>query len=220
MAIEVYWGSGSIYSWRVLLALEFKQLRYLSHSLDLSKQEHCSPELLKLNPRGRVPVLVDGEFVCYEPLAILTYLDRKYPQMPLFGRNAEEAGNIMRRVCEFQVYLECHLNKIITAIFLGVLEDRLEEVNASLAVVIRETRQIERLLTQAQWLAGDHCSAVDIIAFPSIKILQRALARRDADELNTPFEPLEPNFPAIAAWLRRVEAFPGYERTYPPHWRA
>ena len=39
-------------------------------------------------------------------------------------------------------------------------------------------------------------------------------------ELNTPFEPLEPNFPAIAAWLRRVEAFPGYERTYPPHWRA
>jgi hypothetical protein len=56
--------------------------------------------------------------------------------------------------------------------------------------------------------------------FPSIKTLQRALARREADELQTPFEPLEPNFPAIAAWLRRIEALPGYERTYPPHWRA
>jgi glutathione S-transferase len=220
MTIEVFWGSGSPYSWRVLLALEFKQLRYESHPLDLSKQEHCSPEMLKLNPRGRVPVLRDGDFICYEPLAILTYLDRKFPQAPLFGSNAEQAGNIMRRICEFQVYVEGHLNRIITAIFFGVLESRLEEVHKSLAVVISEARTIEQRLTQGQWLAGEHCSAADIMVFPSIKTLQRALARRDADELHTPFEPLEPNFPAIAAWLRRIEALPGYERTYPPHWRA
>ena len=27
------------------------------------------------------------------------------------------------------------------------------------------------------------------------------------------------NYPALERWLRRVEALPGYERTYPPHWR-
>jgi glutathione S-transferase len=220
MALELYWGSGSVYSWRVLLALEFKQLHYVSHPLDLAKQAHCSPEMLKLNPRGRVPVLQDGEFVCYEPLAILTYLDRKYPNPSLFGADAEAAGNIMRRICEFQAYVESHLNKIITTIFVGALESRLEEVNKSLTVTISEAHRIEQLLIQTPWMVGDQCSAVDIIVFPSIKILQRALARRDADELVTPFEPLEINFPAIAAWLRRVEALPGYERTYPPHWRA
>jgi glutathione S-transferase len=220
MSIEVFWGSGSPYSWRVLLALEFKRLRYESHLLDLSKQEHKSPEMLRLNPRGRVPVLKDGDYVCYESLAILSYLDRKYPEQPLFGTSAEMNGTIMRRICEYRMYVEDHLNRIIAAIFFGALETRLEEVNKSLDIVIAEAHVIEYRLTQSKWLASDACTAADIMIFPSIKILQRALARREADELQTPFEPLEPNFPAIAAWLRRMEALPGYERTYPPHWRA
>lgn len=220
MSIEVFWGSGSPYSWRVLLALEFKRLRYESHLLDLSKQEHKSAKLLKLNPRGRVPVLKDDDFVCYESLAILGYLDRKYPEYPLFGNTPEEAGGILRRICEYQVYVEDHLNKIIAAIFFGALEERIEAVTKSLEIVVTEAQAIELRLTQGQWLVGDACSAADLMIFPSIKTLQRALARREADELQTPFEPLEPNFPAIAAWLRRIEALPGYERTYPPHWRA
>ncbi len=42
MAIDVYWGSGSPYAWRVLLALEYKRLPYTSHLLQFSKQEHKS----------------------------------------------------------------------------------------------------------------------------------------------------------------------------------
>jgi glutathione S-transferase len=220
MTIEVFWGSGSPYSWRVLLALEYKRLPYISRVLDLSKLEHQSPEMLALNPRGRVPVLKDGDYVCSESLAILAYLDRKYPQLPLFGKNAEEAGGIMRGICEYQVYVEDHLNKIITTIFFGGLESKLEEVQKSLEVVVKEARGIEQRLLQTNWLGGEQCTATDIVIFPAIKLLQRALSRRDADELQTPFEPLEPNFPAIAAWLRRVETLPGYERTYPPHWRS
>ncbi len=79
MAIEVFWGSGSPFAWRVLLALEFKKLPYVSHLLQFSKQEHKSPQMLALNPRGRVPVLKDGDYVCFESLAILYYLDLKYP---------------------------------------------------------------------------------------------------------------------------------------------
>ena len=52
MTIEVFWGSGSPYSWRVLLALEFKRLPYVSHLLQFSKQEHKSQEMLALTPRG------------------------------------------------------------------------------------------------------------------------------------------------------------------------
>src|SRR6267154_1216768 len=138
MTIEVFWGSGSPYSWRVLLALEYKRLAYISRVLDLSKLEHQSPDMLALNPRGRVPVLKDGGYVCSESLAILIYLDRKYPQVSLFGENAEETGAIMRGICEYQVYVEAHLNKIITTIFFGGLENKLEEVQKSLEVVVKE----------------------------------------------------------------------------------
>ena len=70
MALEFYWGSGSPYSWRVLLALEYKGVPYESHVLQFSKQEHKSPQMLRMNPRGRVPVLRDADFVVYESLAI------------------------------------------------------------------------------------------------------------------------------------------------------
>ena len=75
-----YWGSGSPYSWRVLLALEHKGLAYNSHLLQLAMQEHKAPHMLALNPRGRVPTLKDGDYVVFESLAILYYLDRKQPE--------------------------------------------------------------------------------------------------------------------------------------------
>src|SRR5690606_23219792 len=106
MALELWWGSGSPYSWRALLALEYKRLPYVSHLLQFSKQEHKSPQMLAMTPRGRVPVLKDGEYVCFESLAILHYLDRKYPQVPLFGVSAEEAGTINRVICEYESYAE------------------------------------------------------------------------------------------------------------------
>ena len=36
--------------------------------------------MLAMNPRGRVPVLKDGDYVVFESLAMLYYLDRKYPR--------------------------------------------------------------------------------------------------------------------------------------------
>src|SRR5258708_5971317 len=113
MALTFYWGSGSPYSWRGHLALEHKQLAYESHLLHFDTQEHQSPQMLKMNPRGRLPVLKDGDYVVFESVAMLYYLDLKYPQKPIFGLNPEEAGVIMRVICEFQAYAEPSLAKIV-----------------------------------------------------------------------------------------------------------
>ena len=56
MAIDLWWGSGSPHSWRVMLALEHKRLPWTSHLLQLSRQDQKSPQMLAMNPRGRVPV--------------------------------------------------------------------------------------------------------------------------------------------------------------------
>ena len=89
MAIDFYWGSGSPPCWRVALALEFKGLPYCSHLLQFDRQEHKSPQMLAMNFRGRLPVLRDDDYVVFESLAILYYLDRKYPAPPIFGRDPQ-----------------------------------------------------------------------------------------------------------------------------------
>ena len=219
MALELWWGSGSPYSWRALLALEYKKLPYESHLVQFAKQEHKSPQLLQMNPRGRVPVLKDGDYVCFESLAIIQYLDRKYPDPPLFGHSAEESGTIMRVICEYQGYVEEHIMKVIYAILFQGAEGHSDEIARAMLLVASEAGTIEKRLSQSSWLVGEEFSAADVVIFPGIQMLLRALDRREAQDLRGRLLPLETNYPAIAAWIARIEALPGYDRTYPPHWR-
>jgi len=219
MTIDVYWGSGSPFSWRVLLALEHKRLEYANHLLQLSRQEHKSPQMLALNFRGRVPVLKDGDYVVFESLAVLFYLDRKYPDPPIFGRSAEEAGVIMRVICEYQAYAEEHVMRIVKASFEPPQPLTPDQLAESMHVVASEARSIEARLAKSEWVVGENYSAADIVIFPSLQILLRALSMPGARELSSRFLPLEVHYPALARWIERVEALPGYERTYPPHWR-
>jgi glutathione S-transferase len=175
--------------------------------------------MLKLNPRGRVPVLKDGDYVVFESVAVLYYLDIKYPERPIFGTTPEEAGVIMRVICEFQAYAEPFLSKITTAVFAGKVADCIEELTDAMHVVGREARTIEGRLSKEQWIVGASYSATDMVIFPWIQLLRRALDKSTAAELGARFLPMERNYPALARWIGRIEALPGYDRTYPPHWR-
>ena len=57
--------------------------------LDMQSGEHLQPEYLKINPMGKVPALVDGDFQIWESGAILLYLADKYSKTPL---SPEERG--------------------------------------------------------------------------------------------------------------------------------
>jgi glutathione S-transferase len=218
MTIDVYWGSGSPYSWRVLLALEHKRLPYNSHVLQFSKQEQKSPHMLALNWRGKVPVIKDGDYVCFESLAVLYYLDLKYPEPPIFGRTPEEAGVIMRVICEYQAYIEPHVNTIVRAVFAkGDLAA--DAITDAMHHAASEARNIEARLSKSDWVVGESFSAVDMVIFPGFQLLRRALERPEARELASRFLPVEVHYPALGRWVSRVESLPGYERTYPPHWR-
>ena len=219
MAIDIYWGSGSPFSWRVLLALEYKRLSYRSHLLQLSLQEHKSPSMLAMNPRGRLPVLKDGDYVVFESVAMLYYLDLKYPQASLFGRSPEEAAVIMRVIQEFQAYTEPHLQRLFSYVFEPHTTVTRDELTDAMHVAAREARTIEQRLAKSEWIVGESCSATDLVVFPHIMLLLRTLGKPAARELSSRFLPLEANYPALGRWIARVQALPGYARTYPPHWR-
>ena len=62
-------------------------------------------------------------------------------------------------------------------------------------------------------------TAADGALVPQIGHLMRATGKPIALELDLEIAPIATRFPSIAAWWDRCSALPGFERTYPPHWR-
>jgi glutathione S-transferase len=100
MALTFYFGSGSPFAWKVWLALEHKGIAYAPKRLSFDKDETRAPEFLKLNPRGRVPAIVDDGFALYESNAICEYLEDKYPQKPLLPKDAQGRAIVRRLMGE------------------------------------------------------------------------------------------------------------------------
>ena len=219
MAIELYWGSGSPFAWRVMLTLEVKRLPYESKLLEFSKQEHKTPAYLQQNPRGKVPTLKDGDFVLYESIAIMAYLDRKYPPPPIFGTTAEQTGLIWRLVLECESYLLGAGDKVVRPLFFGKGLENVNEIQTAAELIRRELKIVDERLADSNWLVGGEISAADIAIFPLVQLLLRAAGKEAARPLDLGLVPLSQTFPNIARWVRRIEELPNYQRTYPPHWR-
>ncbi len=219
MALEIYWASGSCNSWRVMLALEIKKVPYQARLLNIGQRENKTAEYLALNPRGKVPVIRDGDFALYESVAILLYLDRKYPEPSLFGRTAEEAGRVMRQVLELINYLEPKLDRFALPIYSGKVEAEAGAIKAAAGELHAELATLEASLARQPYLAGTEVSAADCTAVAFIQHTLRAAGKQAAQPLGLDFLPFAGRYPSLAGWLARMEALPGYDRTYPPHWR-
>ena len=92
--IELYHTHNSVCSQKVRMALFEKKLEWNSNHLLLAKREHQTPEYLKLNPKGVVPTLIDGEEVICESTVIIEYLDDEYPDPPLMPRGGRAKARI------------------------------------------------------------------------------------------------------------------------------
>ena len=219
MAIEFYWGRGSPFAWRVMLTLELKRLPYESKLLEFSKQEHKTPHYLELNPRGNVPPLKDGDFVLYESIAIMAYLNRKYPTPPIFGTTAEQTGSIWRSVMECESYLLTAGDKVVRPLFSGRGLENMDEIQQAAQAIRQELKRVNDSLATSNWLVGTEICAADIAVFPLVQLLLRAAGKEAAQPLDLGLIPLSETFPNIARWVQRIEQLPNYQRTYPPHWR-
>ena len=215
--LEIYWGSGSPFAWRVLLVAALKGIRYESRLLEFSKGDLKKPEFLALNPRGKVPVIRDGDLVLAESLAIISYLERKHPDPPLLGRTPEETGRIWSSISTFESYVR----DVTTPLNRWLFGDkpRTAEIDEARAQIGRELDRVEAGLAHREWLVGDTVTAADVVWFPTLRTYIRAAARNEGRAREVGLHPLSEVYPNIAKWIARVEAIPGYDRTFPPHWR-
>jgi len=70
-------------SQKVRLCLEEKGLEWTSHHVDLTHNEHFTPEYVAINPKAQVPTLIHDGVVVIESSDIIDYLDRTFPARPL-----------------------------------------------------------------------------------------------------------------------------------------
>ena len=89
--MKLYYTPPSLYSRPVWLALLEKNLNFELISVDLSGKQF-ETEFLQLNPFSHVPILVDNGFKLIESVAILDYLEAKYPIPSLLPNDPEMLG--------------------------------------------------------------------------------------------------------------------------------
>lgn len=215
MALTLYYGSGSPYAWRVQLALECKAIAYERKVLSFSAGDTRKPEFVALNPRHRVPTIVDGDFVLYESNAIVEYLDEAYPGRgaPLFPGDAKRRATIRRLISEADNYFDKATDPIAEEAFHTKPEAR---DPARLAKGIEALKEESALFTR--YLAGDFLagplSAADFALYPMVAFLERCKVKLPTFEGDALLSP------QLRAWKARIEALPYFDKTYPPHWRA
>jgi glutathione S-transferase len=200
-------------SQRILWLLEELQLDYEIKFYERDKDTQLAPpELKKVHPLGKSPVLEDKGKVLAESGCIIDYLCRKYGKDWLPRRNSGAYTD-----CQF--WLHYAEGSVMSPLLMQLVFDKVK--TAPMPFFIRPIAKgiadkvlnsfvrpnikthfdyIEQHLADKTWFLGDNISAADIqMSFP----LSAALSQQ---------QKLVKNYPNITAWVKRFQARPAYQK--------
>jgi glutathione S-transferase len=202
--IRLHWHPFSLIPRRVRIALREKGIPHEEVEVDVLRRANRGPEFRRLNPFGQIPVLEDGSLVICESVAILEYLEERFPAPSLLS--ADVATRATTR--QFMLWSGDYINGAWEAWMAPVIapdrpvdaaarEKARDDIAAHLDVV-------ERRLAGRDWLV-DGYSLADICYAPIVTVLDRV----DLGDLVAAR-------PAVAAWVRRLQGRPAVRDTAPP----
>jgi maleylpyruvate isomerase len=202
MKLYGYFRSSATY--RVRIALNFKGIAFEQELIDLRppKQAQHSPEFRALNPQGLIPVLVDGDRVLTQSLAILEYLEETQPQPALLPPGAEARAAVRA----LALHIACDIHPLNNSRVLAYLRDPLRHDERTVDSWVAHwitlgfsalEEQVGRQSGDGRHMFGHGVTFADICLVP-----QMFNARRFHVDL-TPF----PRLLAINAYLETLPAF-------------
>lgn len=186
MKLYTYFRSSAAY--RVRIALNLKALDYEAIPVALAKDgEQQKPDYLQINPQGLVPSLIDDGVSFTQSLAIIEYLEEKYPDIPLLPGNPVDRAHV--RAMALSIACDIHpLNNLRVLNYLR--EDLSQDENA---VNNWYRHWIKRTFAGLEDLVanygGDYCFGNTITMADVFLIPQMANARRFETDLS-PFPKL------------------------------
>jgi glutathione S-transferase len=210
--LTLFHGWRSSASRRVRLCLAEKGLAFDSKVIDLVKGEHHSPEFLRLNPNGVIPLLIleDGRAL-YESGTICEYVDETGPEPPLrpadaYGR--AEMRNWIRHVDgligNLIIFNWVHgMAQVAQKWTDAELAERLARIPSKARDKLKTALldRMEEASGPSGWLVGDRYSLADIGAVPFVKRIDEEIA---------PDEMTRARHPKVAAWWAAIQARPAF----------
>jgi glutathione S-transferase len=164
-------------------------------SVDLTRREHCSPNFLELNPAGKVPVLIDGDLVLNESVAIVLYLAEKYPDRGFIPVNPKLRADFNRWILFAVTELEQPWWRIARHTHLYPEQDRLPaEVTLARRDFLPMAAVLEKHMRGRNYVVGDRVTAADFVVAYTLDV---------ADEMQ-----LLGECPALRSYLERMYARP------------
>ncbi|URE09118.1 glutathione S-transferase [Musa troglodytarum] len=188
-----YWSSCAH---RVRIALNLKGLEYEYKAVNLLKGDQFDPEFEKINPLKFVPALVDGDVVVADSLAIILYLEDKYPQHPLLPQDLKKKAMNLQQFFEKKISLDekltwsqYHVNKGFAAI-----EKLIKEIAGKYAT--GDEVQLADVFLAPQIFAGVPRFQIDMSLYPTLARLNEAYAELPAFQAALPHR--QPDAPSTS----------------------
>jgi len=174
--------------------------------LDLLDGDLATPEYFALNPNGKVPTLIDGDFSLWESNAIMQYLADKVPDNTLFSQEPRIRADIIR----WQCWELSHFNSALaTIVFETVLKPKLLQQQTSQPTVDTAT---ESLKAFSSVLEG-HLADRDYVVGNDITLADYSIANIEGFKEMLPFD--WSGYPRLNAYFDRVRADPHWASTAP-----
>jgi len=207
--VKLYGYFRSSATYRVRIALNLKGIEYETLAVDLRApvQAQRAPQFLALNPVGLVPVLIDGERVLTQSLAIIEYLEETHPLPPLLPRAATDRAQVRA----LALTVACEIHPLNNTGVLDYLRAPLGHGDAAVAAwychwIARGftalEEQVRRSGSDRRHLFGSSVTLADVLLVP-----QMYNARRYRCDL-------EP-YPTLRAISAHLETLPAFARAAP-----
>jgi glutathione S-transferase len=194
--LKLYYARPSVYARPVWLALIEKQLPFELVPVDLSGKQF-EPDFLAINPFGHVPVLEDSDFRVIESMAILDYLEARYPTTALLPTDAR----VLAKVRMVQMLT---LNELLPGVFKLLIDSEgSKQPSAEIEYAqlrVRNTLSfLEKLLGDGCYFAGEQFTLAEIVAGTMVhKVPDLGVALID--------------YPRLSRWSERLLARPSWQQ--------
>ncbi len=173
-------------------------------TVNLAAGEHRRPEFLKLNPAGKLPVLVDDDFVLTESVAIVLYLAEKYPKKGLIPTDLKQKAQVNRWLLFAVTELEQPLWRITRHTALYPEHLRLAaEVSLARQDFTDMATVMEEYMERRRFIVGDTLTIADIVCAYTLDWANEVQLLKDFPQL---LEYMERMYARSNAPLRIAEA--------------